>query len=172
MLMSSTPSQTGSSEVALRIEGMTCGSCVGRVESALKKVPGVEAARVNLATEMASVRVAEGGDPEQLVRAVQSAGYEAIPMRIARAAEGDVERRHEQRLRERRQALIMAIGIGLPIMALHWSSHILSGTHVGSHFWPTALQGLLTVMLLISPAGGPILASGLRAIIHRSPNMD
>ncbi|RYF53112.1 MAG: heavy-metal-associated domain-containing protein, partial [Comamonadaceae bacterium] len=41
--------------VRLQIEGMTCASCVGRVEKALKKVPGVASAEVNLATETAEV---------------------------------------------------------------------------------------------------------------------
>ncbi len=158
------------SRVDLRIEGMTCASCVAKVESALRSVPGVESARVNLATETASVQTTVPSDPQPLVRAVQAAGYDAVP--AARGADAGIERRAEQHLRERRQALVTAIGIGLPIMALHWAGHRLAGTHEGAHFWPMLLQGLLTVMLLISPAGGPIIVSGLRAAVHRSPNMD
>ena len=45
------------SEIDLNIEGMTCASCVGRVEKALLKVPGVHAASVNLATESARIKV-------------------------------------------------------------------------------------------------------------------
>ena len=41
----------------LDIGGMTCASCVGRVEKALNKIPGVEAASVNLATEQAKIRL-------------------------------------------------------------------------------------------------------------------
>jgi Cu+-exporting ATPase len=44
----------------LQIEGMTCATCALRVEKALKKVPGVEAAEVNLATETAEVRLQAG----------------------------------------------------------------------------------------------------------------
>src|SRR5688572_18120125 len=63
--------------IKLPIEGMTCASCVARVEKALKRVPGVGAAEVNLATETATVSLAEGAAPESLVAAVRSAGYEA-----------------------------------------------------------------------------------------------
>ena len=61
----------------LPIEGMTCASCVARVEKALKRVPGVGAAQVNLATETATVSLAEGAAPQSLLAAVRDAGYEA-----------------------------------------------------------------------------------------------
>src|SRR5688572_19369467 len=63
--------------IKLPIEGMTCASCVARVEKALKAVPGVGSAEVNLATETATVALAEGAAPESLVAAVRDAGYEA-----------------------------------------------------------------------------------------------
>jgi P-type Cu+ transporter len=63
--------------IKLPIEGMTCASCVARVEKALKAVPGVGSAEVNLATETATVALAEGAAPGSLVAAVRDAGYEA-----------------------------------------------------------------------------------------------
>jgi P-type Cu+ transporter len=63
--------------IKLPVEGMTCASCVARVEKALKRVPGVAAAEVNLATETATVSLAEGASPQSLVEAVRGAGYEA-----------------------------------------------------------------------------------------------
>ena len=63
-------------QIRLPIEGMTCSSCVARVEKALAKVPGVGSAVVNLATETANVALAQGADPEVLVAAVRKAGYE------------------------------------------------------------------------------------------------
>lgn len=61
----------------LGVAGMTCASCVNRVERALKKVPGVAEASVNLATESARVRYVAGGDVEARIRrAVRDAGYE------------------------------------------------------------------------------------------------
>ena len=63
--------------IDIGIGGMTCASCVARVEKALKKLPGVQEATVNLATESARVIVAAGGPEEaRLRRAVRDAGYE------------------------------------------------------------------------------------------------
>src|SRR5881396_1724183 len=67
-------------ELSLDIGGMTCASCVARVERSLKRVPGVKDASVNLATERAAVHY----DPMQagvaeLVSAVEKVGYEAAP---------------------------------------------------------------------------------------------
>ena len=65
------------STVDLGVGGMTCASCVARVEKALAKVPGVQQAAVNLATESARITVAGGADlGPQLRRAVRDAGYE------------------------------------------------------------------------------------------------
>ena len=61
--------------LSLPVEGMTCASCVGRVERALKAVPGVQTAVVNLATERADMSFAGLPDPQAAVRAIESAGY-------------------------------------------------------------------------------------------------
>ena len=69
------------------VTGMTCASCVGRVEKALAKVPGVQSASVNLATERAMVHL-EGGqavDLSALTAAVSQAGY-AVPERTTELA--------------------------------------------------------------------------------------
>lgn len=63
--------------IRLDIDGMTCASCVTRVERSLKKVPGVQEASVNLATEQASVQATGEVDPQRLIDAVRRAGYEA-----------------------------------------------------------------------------------------------
>jgi Cu+-exporting ATPase len=62
----------------LAISGMTCASCSSRVEKALGKVPGVLDASVNLATEQATVRVAQGTSAMTLIAAVERAGYGAL----------------------------------------------------------------------------------------------
>ena len=71
-----TESPTSTAEAVLDIEGMTCASCVARVEKRLGRVDGVEAA-VNLATETARVRYPADLDPSALVAAVRAAGYDA-----------------------------------------------------------------------------------------------
>jgi Cu+-exporting ATPase len=65
-------------QIALSISGMTCASCVGRVEKALQKVPGVISASVNLATEKAQVEVSAGVSVDALLAAVDKAGYQAV----------------------------------------------------------------------------------------------
>ena len=74
-----TPKKPTNSEFfSLDIGGMTCASCVGRVEKALNKIPGVEAATVNLATEQARVRIQRGASTlEDIIALVKKTGYEA-----------------------------------------------------------------------------------------------
>ncbi|HEX7892010.1 MAG TPA: heavy metal translocating P-type ATPase [Ramlibacter sp.] len=68
---------TTTATLDLGVAGMTCASCVNRVERALKKVPGVTDATVNLATESARVSFAPSEEMEaQIRRAVRNAGYE------------------------------------------------------------------------------------------------
>ncbi|ELX10049.1 copper-exporting P-type ATPase A [Janthinobacterium sp. HH01] len=65
--------------LSIKIEGMTCASCVGRVERVLAAVPGVDKVSVNLATESARVESSTPLDAAVLVQAVDKAGYQATP---------------------------------------------------------------------------------------------
>ncbi|WP_234554716.1 heavy metal translocating P-type ATPase [Thermus caliditerrae] len=69
-------------EAKVKVRGMTCASCVARVERALQRAPGVEEARVNLATEEAFLRLQEGVDLKEVLKQVEEAGYEPV---VARA---------------------------------------------------------------------------------------
>jgi len=75
----SSPKDANSALFTLDIGGMTCASCVGRVEKALDKIPGIEAATVNLATEQARIRLKTDSDTqiEDVIAQVQKTGYEA-----------------------------------------------------------------------------------------------
>jgi P-type Cu+ transporter len=87
--MNTTATPVSPAQIDLGIGGMTCASCVLRVEKALKKQPGVSEATVNLATESARVTVAGGETPELLARikrAVRDAGYEPRSMEAMDAA--------------------------------------------------------------------------------------
>ncbi|HWG91981.1 MAG TPA: heavy metal-associated domain-containing protein [Candidatus Thermoplasmatota archaeon] len=64
----------------LRVEGMTCGHCQGRVEKALAAVPGVTKAQVDLAGGKATVVHGKEATPDALVKAVEGAGYTASPL--------------------------------------------------------------------------------------------
>ncbi len=91
------------------VEGMTCASCVRRVERALEKVPGVQQASVNLATEQASVRLLPGAaSRDELVRAIEKAGYGVR----APATTSDVEEAEAAaEARDRRELTVMKIKI-------------------------------------------------------------
>ncbi len=68
-------------QVRFSVQGMTCASCVGRVERTLKKQPGVETAMVNLATEQAVVTYdPAAADVAAMMDAVTEAGYQAVAL--------------------------------------------------------------------------------------------
>jgi Cu+-exporting ATPase len=84
------PASTGNAaaECTLDIGGMTCASCVGRVQKALTRADGVVTAAVNLATETATVSYDPATvDLDALTRAVEKAGYTAAPQHAAQAPE-------------------------------------------------------------------------------------
>ncbi|HEY0288223.1 MAG TPA: heavy metal translocating P-type ATPase [Pseudomonas sp.] len=108
----------------LPITGMTCASCVGRVERALRKVPGVKSVSVNLANERAHVEVSGQIDPNSLITAVDKAGYGASLLQDPTIQAADQLKRH---LAER-WALLAAIVLALPLvlpmllqpLGVHW----------------------------------------------------
>ncbi len=152
---------------------MTCGSCVAHVERVLSKAPGVSSAQVNLTTEIATIIPVDNDVKKQpLIEAVRGAGYDAAPCRQDDRFATGLEHTQQSKLRRQRQALVQAIGLAIPIFALHWLAPILQGNQHGSHVWPSVAEAILCTMLLASPAGAPILAGGFRALILRSANMD
>ncbi|MDR5739045.1 MULTISPECIES: heavy metal translocating P-type ATPase [unclassified Caballeronia] len=73
----SSPSSQSARTAEFAVSGMTCASCVARVEKMLARVPGVESVAVNLATERATVHAASAVTDDQLLAAITKAGYEA-----------------------------------------------------------------------------------------------
>lgn len=117
--------QRGESEITLAIEGMTCASCVRSVEGALAKVPGVTDASVNLATETAKVRLSQGVELTELVRAVKAIGYGA-----RERVKGAEEHERAVRLAElasTQRRLIVSLLLGGAAMVLSMASHVISG---------------------------------------------
>ncbi len=99
----------------LAITGMTCATCAGRVEKALRSVPGVTGATVNLATERASVEGFVGAvRPVDLIAAVRRAGYDAEPAGGA-AHEAKIRARERQRLRVETLRLVVAVALSAPL---------------------------------------------------------
>ncbi|MFC1897680.1 heavy metal translocating P-type ATPase [Chloroflexota bacterium] len=100
------------------VSGMTCASCVARVEEALSGVPGVVSANVNLASEKATVEYTEGTDIADLRQAMKDAGYE---LGLEAATLEDVTTTARRELRGVRNRLIFAAILALSIMVLMWA---------------------------------------------------
>lgn len=108
----------------LSIDGMTCASCVGRVERALNKVRGVKSVSVNLANERAHLELLGQIDTQTLIDAVTKAGYTA---NVWQADQPTIDS-HQSRLHRERWALIAAIALALPLVlpmllqpfGVHW----------------------------------------------------
>lgn len=139
--------------VELAVEGMSCASCVGRVERALRTLPGVAEATVNLATERATVRGVAA--VEELVSAIGKAGYEARPVDSFAQADETADRKDAE-LAVLRRDLILAAVLALPVFVLEMGSHIIPGMHewvmntIGMRAsW--YLQFVLTLLVLVVP---------------------
>jgi len=162
------------STLTVSIKGMTCASCVSRVEKALLALEGVESAAVNLATEKA--RIVYASQLTNLARiktAVIEAGYDVVDVTIESAA--DEDERKERELLQQRNDLILALVFAVPLVAIAMAEmvgfslpKIVSPIHNPENF-------ALTQLLLILPivfAGFHFYTSGFRALLHRNPNMD
>jgi Cu+-exporting ATPase len=120
------------------VNGMTCATCVARVEEALSSVPGVISANVNLASEKATVEYLEGTGLADMRRAVKDAGYELGPE--AQALE-DVTTAAQREIRFIRNRFIIAAILTASIMALSWGpsfvgkSYLLWALATPVQFW-------------------------------------
>lgn len=146
--------------VDLAIEGMTCASCVARVEKALKKTPGVIDAVVNLATETARVSVVRGTAVEALLRAVEKAGYRASKHAQERSTAPETRRGHGG------GAVLAAAALSLPLVVPMLLE--LGGAHVMLPGW---LQWLLATPVQFW-LGARFYRAGWKAVKAGAGNMD
>jgi Cu+-exporting ATPase len=160
---------SASPERELDIEGMTCASCVARVERGLRRVQGVSEVSVNLATRRALVRVTTDVPVETLVAAVEKTGFhahssvpafsyedvtpEASPHRTARPARDDSTLRATVALTL--AAVVMALAM-VPSLAFAASGYV---------------QGTLALVVVFG-AGWPLHAAALRSARHGGATMD
>jgi Cu+-exporting ATPase len=117
------------------VSGMTCASCVARVEEALSSVPGVISANVNLASEKATVEYGEDVRVADLQKAVHEAGYELGPE--AETLE-DVTTASQRDLRAVRNRFIVAIVLGLLIMTLGFIPAVMMQPYMPYILWALA----------------------------------
>lgn len=107
----------GRSVTELSISGMTCASCVGRVEKALSVVPGVLKAEVNLATETARIEAVATTSVADLIRAVEKAGYAASARAVPASSQtGEEEARRAASAKRELHHVIIAAILSLPLV--------------------------------------------------------
>ncbi|RUY22905.1 copper-translocating P-type ATPase [Mesorhizobium sp. M7A.F.Ca.US.001.04.2.1] len=167
--------ETRADMIEFAIEGMTCASCVARIEKALKAVPGVADASVNLATERATIRIVAGTvEAAALEGAVAAAGYEARQI----LPDTDMDRERDGRdaeIRTLRRLLALAALLTLPVFTLEMGSHLVPAFHhwvmmtLGD--WNWRLQFVLTTIVLFGP-GLRFFRKGMPALLRGAPDMN
>ena len=146
--------------VRLQIEGMTCASCVGRVEKALARVPGASGVSVNLATNTAQLqRLAGSADDAALLAAVQQAGYHATRITDPQAA--PAAHRGDDGWRVAVAALLSA-PLVLPML----------GDVIGRHWMLPALWQCLLATPVLFFFGARFYKAGWAALRNGAGNMD
>lgn len=151
----------------LLIDGMSCASCVSRVQHALQEVDGVNQARVNLAER--SALVLGSAQPQSLIDAVTRAGYGA------EIIEDDVKRREKQQqsaqaaVRRFRWQAALALALGIPLMlwGMVGDNMMLSATNRSG--W--LMVGVVT-LLVMAIAGGHFYRSAWKSLRNRTATMD
>lgn len=161
-------------EVTLEIESMTCASCVGRVEKALKAGSGVLDASVNLATETALVRYVAGVTSTSEIAALASnAGYKAKAKSSDRADKAD---RKATEIKWLGRMTLIAVIFALPVLALEMGSHFIPAVKVfvaeviGTQN-NRLIQFALTTVVLLGP-GLRFYTKGFPALFKGAPDMN
>ncbi len=176
-------------DVNLKIEGMSCASCVGRVEKALARVPGVVSANVNLARESARVGINAGAvATEDLTKAVEKAGYSArleeplIPGQThphhgahhdMAGMSGMGDMRHGG---VSRNQLLLAIVLTVPVLLMAMVPDMVPAvdnyirTNLGIFPWRVT-EALLTTVVLFGP-GRMFFTTGIPALLRGGPEMN
>jgi heavy metal translocating P-type ATPase len=160
--------------VSIDIEGMTCASCVLRVEKALLKVPGVQTASVNLATERATIGLTDAAQEPALYQAIAKAGYKGQETPQTQNHAG--HHHHEEDAGVLRRDVLIAGVLTLPVFVLEMLSHF----HMPFHMWLGSVVPqqvlyvayfIVTSIVLFGP-GLRFFRTGVPALFHGAPEMN
>jgi len=158
----------------LAISGMTCASCVGRVERVLKHIPGISEASVNLATERAIVR---GIAPmAHVLAALEKAGYPGRAIDALAPSCSNVTAPKDAERAALQSDLLLASCLALPVFVLEMGTHMVPAIHdwvmtsLGmQNSWH--LQFVLTTLVLLFP-GQRFYLKGIPALLRLAPDMN
>jgi Cu2+-exporting ATPase len=163
------PLGEGTLGIELAVDGIACGACIGRIENAVKSLPGVREARLNFTNRRLHVAWADGAlKPAQILQALEASGYQGHPFVPLRA-----EQEEAAETRRLTRCLAVAGFAAMNIMLLSvsvWSGNVTDITPETRDFfhWASALIALPAAAY----AGQPFFASAWRALRARSLNMD
>ena len=157
------------------VTGMSCAACQARVEKAVNAVDGVESCAVSLLTN--SMGVEGSASPDEIIKAVESAGYGASLKKHEKAGASSVN--YEDSLKDTetpllKKRLIASVILLLPLMYVsmghmlwNWPlPSFLDGNHVAMGLYQLLIAGFIMVI------NQKFFISGFKGLIHRSPNMD
>ena len=158
------------------ITGMSCAACSARVEKAVGKVPGVTACSVSLLTN--SMGVEGTASPQDIIRAVEQAGYGASPKAAgpaqAQPAAAALDALADHETPKLKQRLIASLGFLLVLMYFSMG-HMMWGWPLPAWFAGNHLAVALVELLLagiVMVINQRFFISGFKSLLHRSPNMD
>ncbi len=162
-------------EISIPVGGMTCTSCAGAVEKAIKGLPGVEVSSVNYATEKAFVRYNPNQTRiSQIKGSISKAGYEALEILAESNVDGERDRK-EFEIRILRRKFIISAVFSIPLLYLamgHMLGLPIPGI-VNPEFNPLIfglVQLALTIPVII--AGNKFYSIGFKTLLRGHPNMD
>ncbi|HDZ08589.1 hypothetical protein LCGC14_0040760 [marine sediment metagenome] len=165
-----------SKTLQLDIDGMSCASCVGRVEKALTETPGVSRATVNLATEQAQVVTDDNTPVTSLLATLDKVGYPGRVHDNGSDAETSQQDKKAHEITVLTRDFIIAAGLTLPVAILEMGGHLIPAFHqwimqnIGqSNSW--TLQFVLTSLVLFGP-GIRFLRLGIPALLKGAPEMN
>ncbi len=158
---------TKQTTTSLDINGMTCASCVRRVERALGKIEGVESANVNFASEKALVIAEANISIEALVAAVEKAGYAATPSQ----PEEDRASARADRARHTLMLVIFGAVLGIPAVVLAMSMDI-ANLYIANNMYAHGLIVLALATPIQLVLGWRYYKGAFASLRHFNPNMD
>jgi len=163
-------------KVILSIESMSCASCVGRVDKAIAALPGVLDVSVNLASETATIRYAEGAvTVADMIAASAAIGYPAKVISGGGVAQDQAARKDAEAQEIARKAWIAA-ALALPVFVLEMGAYMIPGMHmlIGDtigHQASWLIQFVLTTAVLLGP-GRMFYLKGMPALLRGAPDMN
>jgi P-type Cu+ transporter len=167
-----------SKRVIMPVEGMTCASCSARIEKVVGRLEGVLSVSVNLATERADISYEPSTVRLSAIRkAITDAGYTPRELDASQDVDRDTERR-QRGIRLMWTKFITAVSTAVPLLYLAMG-HMIPGVRLPLPFFLDPMQYplvyALAQILLVIPAiaaGNRFYVVGVKAILHRAPNMD